>query len=131
MRVEPFIKGNKPGKTVPLSPSMFDALEEWMGARDGYLFPSKRDPKLPMAPNTVQQAIKTTFQLTKLPESYGCHTLRHTASRMLRRLGGDPKAVADHLGHGVLVAMEDYWDEDNTIARELAGKLAAVLDGDT
>jgi integrase len=129
-RVEQFIKGNKPGKTVPLAASFFDALDEWMGERQGWLFPSTRGD-LPMAPNTVQQAIKTTYKLAKLPESFGCHKLRHTASRLLRRLGGDPRAVAEHLGHSIEVAMSDYWDADTEIGRALAGKLAGVLDGDT
>jgi integrase len=136
--VEPFLKGNKPGRVAPLTPGVLAALKEiqsqqaleriaWEAA--GKTWDARgwivcRDGGRPMPPETAREGWRMAIAAAKVPE-YTIHAMRHSVNEWLREAGVDTRTRADLLGH-----TEDVNENVYTRTRVDLMRQAAIRRGD-
>src|SRR5882724_4181469 len=102
-------KGRKDRYTL-LSPKLLIELETyWRAFRPRHwLFPSSRDPKLPLPDGTGQRIFYNAVQRAGLPRKGGIHCLRHSFATHLLEAGVEITVVQRLLGHSSLSTTSTY-----------------------
>ncbi len=94
-------KGNR-DRYIPLADRVIELLGEYWKRYhpETYLFPSTRNPKLPMHESRLQKVFKAMVQQSKTSHQQATiHTLRHSYATHLLENGLDLKNLRDLLGH--------------------------------
>jgi len=134
VRLEPWLKGNLPGKVVPLTPEEVALLEEWETAlaleriaweRDGRVWDARgflvcREGGRPHTHESARDAWRLAVARAGLPYLPPHDAFRHTRNEWLREAGVDPRTRSDLLGHSVQVNEGVYTRERLDLKRQAA-----------
>lgn len=103
-------KGAKDRYTL-LSPELVKELRRyWIAHRPGlWLFPSPRNPQLPMLPKSAQRLYHAAKARAGITKDGGIHALRHAFATHLLEAGTDVHTIQRLLGHGSLSTTERYF----------------------
>ncbi len=102
-------KGRKDRYTL-LSPVLLTELEAYYRCfrPEHWLFPSVKDPNVPMDYHTGQRIFYRAVQRAGLPKRGGIHTLRHSFATHLLEAGVEITVVQRLLGHTSLATTSTY-----------------------
>lgn len=141
VHLEPWLKGNRPGKAVPLHAEELALLTEWETAlaleriaweRDGKAWDARgflvcRPGGRPHTHETARDAWRLAVARAGLPYLPPHDAFRHTRNEWLREAGVDPRTRSDLLGHSVQVNEDTYTRERLDLKRAAAIKVGAWL----
>jgi len=100
-------KGNK-SRTVQLRSDIGKALYDYSRSLGtAYLFPSKKNPGQPLAPNTIADRIKRIAKKIGQP-TISCHAFRHFYASNSLHNGADLATVQQQLGHSSITTTSAY-----------------------
>ena len=118
-------KGAKDRYTL-LSPELVKELRRyWIAHRPGlWLFPSPRNPQLPMLPKSAQRLYHAAKARAGITKDGGIHALRHAFATHLLEAGTDVHTIQRLLGHGSLSTTERYF---HLAQQHLSGSAAVDL----
>lgn len=117
-------KGAKDRYTL-LSPELVKQLRRyWIAHRPRlWLFPSPRNPQLPMLPKSAQRIYHAAKARAGITKDGGIHALRHAFATHLLEAGTDVHTIQRLLGHGSLSTTQRYF---HLAQQHLSGR--AVVD---
>jgi integrase/recombinase XerD len=103
-------KGAKDRYTL-LSPRLLEELRRyWFAHRPKlWLFPSLRDPQLPMLPKSADRIFHAAKDRAGITKAGGIHALRHAFATHLLEAGTDVHTIQRLLGHGSLSTTARYF----------------------
>ncbi len=118
-------KGAKDRYTV-LSPKLLAELRAYwkLCKPKRWLFPSPRDPDLPMLPKTVQRIFHTAKRRAGITKTCGIHGLRHAFATHLLESGVDVPSIQHLMGHRHISSTLRYFH----LARKRLSQTPSPLD---
>jgi integrase/recombinase XerD len=101
-------KGDK-DRNLPIAARLVGSLREWIGGRrDGWLFPSPREPRQHVSVRYVQVMVKRAALAAGVTRKVTPHILRHSFATNLLHKGADLREVQELLGHSSVATTEIY-----------------------
>ena len=117
-------------RTILLPPGTLHLLKErHKSYPTEWIFPSLRDPKLPVAPGAAYQRLKTILKEAGLPD-IRFHDLRHTFATHALTGGVDPKTLSGILGHTNASFTLDTYTHVTTDMQQRASEVVGGFIGD-
>ena len=117
-------------RTILLPPGTLHLLKErHKSYPTEWIFPSLRDPHLPVAPGAAYQRLKTILKEAGLPD-IRFHDLRHTFATHALTGGVDPKTLSGILGHTNASFTLDTYTHVTTDMQQRASEVVGGFIGD-
>ena len=121
----PLSKGNKV-RYVPITPTLEKLLTNITKDKSPYIFPSTRDPKLPIS--SYQHHWYKAKELANLPD-LRIHDLRHTFASTLVNNGRSLYEVQHLLGHSNIAVTQRYSHLSKSSLHEAASVVDGLIEG--
>lgn len=126
-------KSTRSARVAALSPGVAAQFKNWRTvvadtSRDAWVFPSERGATPLWRDNVWVRHLEPQFKTVGL-EWANFQVMRRTHSTLARRIGLDPKVVADQLGHGLGVNLDVYTQTGLDVKAEAVKRLEAAVFG--